>query len=278
MMKNIWRGVCIGITETVPGVSGSTVAMILGIYEKLVYSISLLSTNKRREALPFLATLGLGMIIGFSLSVYSINLLLKSFPAPTMMFFVGIIVGFLPYLWKEATRQSNNNLHHIHYVIIGLCFSVVVIIQLLSGTSNIAIGGQLSVGHFVFLFVAGFIASTALVLPGMSGALILKIFGIYYLAIESIMTFYLSVILPIIVGVLSGVLLTSKFVRLLLVRFTLATYAAMIGMIAGSVFAIMYQIANQINRTIDLQMIVTSSFTFIVGVGIIIILKRSQAR
>ena len=73
MFKIIFRGMAIGVTEIVPGVSGSTVAMILGIYERLLYSLSILTTNKRKEAIPFLITLGFGMVIGFASALFIIN-------------------------------------------------------------------------------------------------------------------------------------------------------------------------------------------------------------
>src|SRR5699024_5640995 len=94
MFGVMFRGMAVGVTEAVPGVSGSTVAMILGIYERLIYSLSILTTNQRKKSLPFLFVFGLGMVIGFALSVFLIDYLLKTYRTPTLTFFIGIIVGF----------------------------------------------------------------------------------------------------------------------------------------------------------------------------------------
>lgn len=87
MLGIIFRGMAVGITETVPGISGSTVAMILGIYERLIYSLSILTTKHRKEALPFLFTFGAGMVIGFAISIFIISYLLHYYRTPTLIFF-----------------------------------------------------------------------------------------------------------------------------------------------------------------------------------------------
>ncbi len=181
----------IGITETVPGVSGSTIAMILGIYEKLIYSLSILTSHERKEAMPFLITFGLGMVIGFALSINIINYLLHTYRTPTLMFFVGIIVAFIPFLWKEANNHAKTNLTMKHYLIITLFVCLVVLGQLLGGSNTLEMS-NLSLGNYLFLVSAGFIASTALVLPGISGALMLTILGIYEIATAAVISLYIS--------------------------------------------------------------------------------------
>src|SRR5699024_3622971 len=127
------RGIAVGVTETIPGVSGSTIAMILGIYERLIYSLSILTTNQRKNALPFLFTFGIGMIVGFLFGIFLIDYLLKNYRTPTLMFFIGIIIGFLPYLWKETLSLSENKLKVKHYIIIFLFLCLVIFGQLLGG-------------------------------------------------------------------------------------------------------------------------------------------------
>ena len=161
MFGVMFRGMAVGVTEAVPGVSGSTVAMILGIYERLIYSLSILTTNQRKKSLPFLFVFGLGMVIGFALSVFLIDYLLKTYRTPTLTFFIGIIVGFLPYLWKETIKLSKQKLKIKHYIIILLLLCLVILGQLLGGMSNIDLS-NLSLADYLFFVVAGFVASTAL--------------------------------------------------------------------------------------------------------------------
>src|SRR5699024_5988048 len=120
MLGIMLRGVAVGITEAVPGVSGSTVAMILGIYERLIYSLSILTTKQRKKAMPFLFMFVTGMIVGLVVAVFLIGYLLKNYRTPTFTFFMGIIIGFLPYLWKETRSLSNTKLNIKHYLIIFL--------------------------------------------------------------------------------------------------------------------------------------------------------------
>lgn len=267
----ILRGMAVGITETVPGVSGSTIAMILGIYERLIYSLSILTTNKRKEAIPFLIKFAAGMIIGFACSIFLINYLLDTYRTPTLMFFTGIIAGFLPYLWKETISLSNNKLHVKHYIIIMLFLSLVVTSQLLNGSIEID-PSNLSLGDYIFFVIAGFIASTALVLPGMSGALILTILGIYELAVASLISLDWTIIVLIGTGVVLGVLITSKLIRYLLTNFMVETYAAMVGLVGGSIYAIL----NNIDGPFDTSTILISAITFNAGILLIVILKQVQ--
>lgn len=271
MLSIIFRGMAVGITETVPGISGSTVAMILGIYERLIYSLSLLTTKRRKEALPFLFTFGVGMVVGFAISIFIIDYLLNTYRTPTLMFFVGIIVGFLPYLWKETLNQTKNKLNIIHYVIILLFFCIVVFGQFLSGINQIDLN-NLSIADYLFFAIAGFIASTALVLPGISGALILTILGIYEIATASLKSLDFQIIFAIGSGIVLGVLLTSKLIRYLLTNYPVETYAAMVGLVGGSIFAILFNL----DRVLITSTIVVSLVTFFAGIAFIITLQQTQ--
>ncbi|WP_078552949.1 DUF368 domain-containing protein [Bacillus alkalicellulosilyticus] len=272
MLKTLYKGMAVGITETVPGVSGSTVAMILGIYEKLLYSISIITTPDRRKAIPFLVIFGLGMIIGFACSIFTISFLLDNFRTQTLIFFVGIIVGFLPQLWNEARRHSLSSFEGRHYVIIALFFFIVVIGQILGSGYELS-SENISRGDYIFLFGAGLLASTALVLPGISGALILTILGVYEIATQSLLDLHLPIIIAIGLGVIAGVLFTSKVVRYLLEHFTLAAYAAMVGLVSGSIIAIF----NEIEGTITIPIIIVSVLTFNGGLAVVHLLKPKHS-
>ncbi len=260
-----------GMTEVVPGVSGSTVAMILGVYERLIYSLSVVTTDRRNEVIPFLVTFGFGMIIGFASALYIIRYLLENYNTPTLLFFLGIIVGFLPYLWGEAQQQAKAGLQTKHYIIIFIFISIVIVGQLLSGITSVEIN-NLSIINYAFLIVSGFIASTALVLPGISGALIFMILGVYEIATDSLLTLNLPVILSIGAGVIIGVLLTSKLIRFLLANYSAGTYSAMLGLVIGSIYAISDNLSGPVNG----QVILISLVTFAGGFVLVVLLKRYQ--
>jgi len=271
MLGIMLRGVAVGITEAVPGVSGSTVAMILGIYERLIYSLSILTTKQRKKAMPFLFMFVTGMIVGLVVAVFLIGYLLKNYRTPTFTFFMGIIIGFLPYLWKETRSLSNTKLNIKHYLIIFLFLSLVIFGQFLGDMTNMDLN-SLSLTNYLFLTIIGLVASTALVLPGISGALILTIFGVYEIATESLISRNLPVILAIGIGVVFGVLFSSKLIRYLLINFKIETYSAMIGLVSGSIYAILYNLDNQF----DNQTILLSLITFFAGIVFLILLEQIQ--
>ncbi|MCE7792742.1 DUF368 domain-containing protein [Salipaludibacillus sp. CUR1] len=88
--------------------------MILGIYEQLIYSLSVLTTKRRLEALPFLMTFGFGMVIGLLGSLFFIDYFLTHYRTQTLTFFIGVIIGFLSYLYREAIDQSGMTLKIKH--------------------------------------------------------------------------------------------------------------------------------------------------------------------
>lgn len=267
----MFRGMAVGVTETVPGVSGSTVAMILGIYERLIYSLSILTTSERKKVFPFLFIFGTGMIIGFAFSIFLIDYLLKMYRTPTLMFFVGLIVGYLPYLWKETLYLAKTKRKPKHFIIVFLFLFIVIFSQILSGINSIDLN-NLSFFDYLFLGTVGYIASTALVLPGISGALILTIFGIYEIAVESLLSLNMPIVLTIGSGVMLGVLFSSKLIRHLLKYFKLETEAAMIGLVSGSIYAIF----SNLDRMYNNSTIALSLLTFLAGSILIIALKRAQ--
>jgi len=266
----MFRGMAVGIIETVPGVSGSTVAIVLGIYDQLIYNLSLLTTKKRREAYPFLFVFGIGLVLGFILSLLLIDFFLTNFRTPTLSLFMGIVVGLIPFLWREAIILGRGRLSAKHYILTFTFLSIVVIGQLFAGfdTWNLY---ELSLVDYLFFIVAGFIASTALVLPGISGALILTILGIYDLAKDSLLSFYMPVVLPLGFGVILGILMSSRFIRYLLKNYPAETYSAIVGLVLGSIFAIL----SNMDKASSFPVIVASGLTFLLGLLFSVILKRS---
>lgn len=265
----MFRGFAVGVMETVPGVSGSTVAMILGVYEKLIENLSLLTTKERKRAYPFLFVFCIGMVIGFGCSLFFIDLLLTNYRMPTLIFFVGIIFGFLPYLGRDTLELAHGRLSIRHFSIFIIFLSLVAFGQSLNVVNELDVG-NLSAYHYVFLISVGFIASTALVLPGISGALILTIFGVYEFAKDALLQLQIPIVLSIGSGVFLGVLISSKFIRFLLQNYKVETYCAMVGLVTGSIYAILHHVQFDLN----LPMMISSMVTFFLGVSVSIVLME----
>lgn len=233
--RNFFRGIAMGITDLIPGISGSTILMVLGVYERFIASLSgLTSPRNWGKSFSFLIPLGIG--IGFALLVFSrvITWLLDYHQPVTLFFFIGLIVGLIPILAKEINiKRTFKPTHYILSVIAFICISLTALIPSESGLMT-----DLSLGDYILLFVSGWLASAALILPGISGSLIFLLMGVYYTVTHAVSNLELHILLVVGAGVAIGLLLTSKLVRYLFAHYTIYTYSVMIGLIAGSIVVI----------------------------------------
>lgn len=255
--KNIYRGVLMGISDLIPGVSGGTIAFILGIYDRLLAAISGFFSREWKKHLSFLIPLAIG--IGITLLLFSrvIEYLLEQHYEATQFFFMGLILGVIPYIMKQAEVKRNFTARHIIIlVVIGAALASTAFIQTSEDVAPIT---TLSVPVFFLLFFSGWLASMAMLLPGISGSFILLLLGVYTTAINALSTLNIPVALAIGAGVIVGFIVSSKAIRYLLENFTYATYAAIIGLILGSLFVVFPGFAS------DTTTLVTSLITFAVG-------------
>ncbi|WP_433957280.1 DUF368 domain-containing protein [Cytobacillus horneckiae] len=231
--KNIIKGTAMGTVETVPGVSSSTIAMLLGIYEKLIEAINALTTKEWKKGLMFLIPVVFGIGIGFLLSIRVVDYFLTWYPIQTHYFFIGLIIGMLPFIWKSGLEGLSKETYGAsQFIIMLIFFALVSSLNFLPDKE--AVMTNLTAFDYVFLFFSGWLASTALVLPGISGAMILMILGTYKTATNAIMDLNIPVILVVGLGIVCGILITGKLVRYMLHTHHDTTYSIMLGLIAGS--------------------------------------------
>lgn len=231
--KNVFKGTAMGMVETVPGVSSSTIAILLGIYGQIIAAINDLTTKRWKKAILFLIPVGIGMGVGFVISIRIVKFFLDHFTFETHFFFMGLIIGMLPFLFKEGYMSDEMKPYRVnHYVIMLISFLLAMSLNFIPEKGTLIDG--LTIFDYVYLFVSGWLASIALVLPGISGALILMIVGAYNTAITAVLELNLPIIIVIATGIIVGILLTSKFVKYMLEYHLKVTYSFMIGLIAGS--------------------------------------------
>lgn len=255
--KNIYRGILMGISDLIPGVSGGTIAFILGIYDRLLESISGFFSRDWKKQLGFLVPLGMGIVITLLLFSRFIEFLLDNHYEATQFFFMGLILGVLPYIMKQADVKKNFTARHlIILLVIGAALASMAFIQT---DENVAPITELSVPTFFLLFFSGWIASMAMLLPGISGSFILLLIGVYSTAINALSTLNLPVVMAIGAGVIVGFIVSSKAISYLLEHFTYVTYAAIIGLILGSLFVVFPGFSA------DSMTLATSLVTFMVG-------------
>ena len=247
---NFIRGFCMALADSVPGVSGGTIAFILGFYDDFVNSLNnLISSDKkgRITALKFLSKIGIGWIVGFILSVSFITSIFEKNIYQISSLFLGFIISSIPLIVKSERKILIGNKRNAIFLIVGI--SVVVAMTYFNPVTNI---GQsfslksenLNLLFIAYIFISGMVAISAMVLPGISGSTILLIFGLYAPILNGVKEIlklnfeYLPGILIFGFGVLLGVLLTVRTVRHLLRNFRSQTIYCIIGLMIGSIYSV----------------------------------------
>lgn len=233
--RNLYRGFFMGISDLIPGVSGGTIAFILGIYDELLAAISGFFSRNWKKHIGFLLPLGIGM--GATLLLFSrvIEYLLENHPAPTQFFFMGLVIGVIPFITKQADVKKNFTWKHLLVIVlVGAALASLAFIK----PQDTAVITTLTASNAIGLFFAGWAGSMAMLLPGISGSFILLILGVYSTAIGALSNFNLPIIAVIGAGVIVGFIISSKAISYLLKHFMYITFAVIIGLIIGSLFVI----------------------------------------
>ena len=188
---DILKGIMIGIANIIPGVSGGTMAVSLGIYDKLIGSVSNLLKDWRssvRTLLPLLIGCGIG-IVGFT---YAIEYLLSHHTFVTCMAFVGLILGGLPVLFQALRKELRTQKKSIGIsgaVAFILFFAICAFLPMLKNNQDVLTSFAVTPMTMILLFLVGVIASATMVIPGVSGSMVMMILGYYYAVINTIKGF-----------------------------------------------------------------------------------------
>lgn len=294
-MNALWltiKGMLMGISNIIPGVSGGTMAVSLGIYDDLIFSITQFF-RKKRKSIKFLVPLGVGLALGIIFFSYAIEFLLAEYAFITSLAFVGLILGGLPVLLKEFKEAliENNEKISIRHGLVFIVFMIVVIgFSLMQEPVENASALEISFGNILILFGIGIIASATMIIPGISGSLVLMIFGYYYQLLQLLTSFFnnilalnwegifenLVLIAPVGLGILLGIFLVSKLIEYLFIHYPSLTYSGILGLVIASPFAIIYNT----NALADLAQ-ANTSISIILGsvllvIGFYLILKLGQ--
>lgn len=269
------KGFFMGIANVIPGVSGGTIAIILGIYEKFISAISNLFKNIK-ENFRFLIPVVIGMVLAILILSSVIEYSYDNFPIPTMLFFVGLVLGGIPMLLKNVIGRKECKMFS-SYIILIFTFSLVILMacsDLIFGTVKEVNLLELNIGGYILLFIVGVIAAATMVIPGISGSLVLMLLGYYYPIIERINDFVRFnnltkniLILGVFgIGVLVGIVLISKLLEMLFEKYNTKTYFGVLGFIFASILAIPISTCLQIsNLTFNLMQLIIGILLLIAG-------------
>jgi putative membrane protein len=235
------------LADSVPGVSGGTVAFILGFYDDFIGSIHKVVFGKKEEkleGLKYLLKLGIGWIIGMGLAVLALNALFAQNIHFVSSLFVGFIIGALPIVCMEEKESVREWKKGLPFLILGM--AIVILVTYLN-TMNPASAINLSAfgpGLALRLFLIGMVAISAMFLPGISGSTMLLIFGAYMPimnALKELMGFHfasLPAVLVFILGILAGAASVVKLIEAGLSHFRPQMIYFILGMMAASLYAI----------------------------------------
>ncbi|RSK29090.1 DUF368 domain-containing protein [Bacillus sp. HMF5848] len=254
--KNIFRGFVMGISDLIPGVSGGTLAVVLGIYDQLLESISGVFSKDWKRHVSFLFPLGVGVGLALVLLSKLIEYLLEYHYEPTQFFFIGLIIGVIPLITKRANVRQNFKMSHI--LVLLLAALLVASMAFTKPDKSADPITTLTLLTVLGLFFSGWLASMAMLLPGISGSFVLLLLGVYPTAIYALSNFDLPIIATIGAGVIAGFVSSSKGISYMLKHYPHVTHAVILGLIIGSVFVVFPGVVS------GLQLII-SVVTLVVG-------------
>lgn len=233
--KNALYGLIIGVANIIPGVSGGTMAVVLNIYDRLIDAVGTLRKHFKKNLL-FLIPIAAGAGIGILLFSTLIKYLLAYYPMPTNFFFLGLVAGSFPMIFRRATSHGFKPTYLIPAV---AAFAALVVITFAPSGGQGAVMTQLTPLSAIWLAVCGAVASACMILPGVSGSMVMMILGVYTTILTAISDFNIPLLIPVALGILLGLFGGAKLIAACMDRFFSATYFAIIGLIAGSIVPVL---------------------------------------
>ncbi len=279
---NFIRGFFMAVADSVPGVSGGTIAFVLGFYDKFIKSLrNVVSKDKekRKEAILFLGKIGIGWTVGIILSVLFIASVFEEHIYQISSLFIGLILAAIPIIIIEELDTLKQKYIDAIFTLLGIVivFVITYFNPVVNGNSGIVSDiDNVTFGLAVFVILAGMIAISAMVLPGISGSTVLLIFGLYASiinAIKELLGFDFSYFLVVFlfgVGILLGIVITIPTVKKALEKARGKTMYLIIGLMIGSLYAVVMG-PKTLEIPKDALSIQTFSIIFfILGIGLII--------
>lgn len=272
MLKKFLQGIVIGVANIIPGVSGGTMMVAMGIYDKLIHSITHLR-KEFKESLRFLIPIFVGVGVALVIVARILEFCFEMFPIQTNLLFCGLIVGSLPFI---CTHVKGKKVKPGMIAAFLVFFAIVVAMALLGETEGAAADVSFSLINVIKLFGVGVIAAATMVVPGVSGSMMLMILGYYNTILECIndtvdaLTAFdmgrimdnMLVLIPFGIGVVIGIFLIAKIIEFIFERAETHAYWAIVGLIVASPIAILWKTDWS---GFSLAAVLTGAVTFAIG-------------
>jgi len=252
-LLDVLAGFGMGVAFIIPGFSGGSVAVILGVYEKLISAIADIFKDFKKSVVTLLPIF-IGLVIGAVSLLYPLGWALSAFPLPTVSLFVGLAVGGM----FSVTDNAKGSFKWYNVLSFAIPFLAVLLLSFAPTGADVDLF-NLDFGGYILLFVIGIIASAALVIPGISGSMIMLILGYYNPIIKIITEHFLKgqdmlvsflVLASTGLGIVVGFIGISVIMKKLIANYKRGTYIAIIGFILGSVPTVFVSTAKDAGMTL----------------------------
>lgn len=243
-IKDMLKGAVIGIANILPGVSGGTMAVSMGIYDKLIRCVTHIK-SEWKQSIKFLFPIIIGAGIGLVGLARVIEMMFKSLPAETNFLFIGLILGGLPAIWNNVKGKSIKIGHIIGFLAF---FALVTGMAILGEVEGNEVAITVSVVGGIKMFFVGVIAAATMVIPGISGSMILLVLGYYNPILTEINMFLdalvardiqalirgCGIFIPFALGIIVGILVIAKCIEVVFAKAPLYAYWSILGLIIAS--------------------------------------------
>lgn len=271
---NFLKGFLVGIANVIPGVSGGTLAIICGVYEKIIGILSNLIKGIK-ENFWFLVCFVLGAVVSVVIGSIVIPLGLEKAPLITILLFAGLIIGGIPVLFRKIKGTKFSLINGLIFI---LTFGLVIVFSLLTPQSTSVSFINLDILDIILLFLVGVVAAATMIIPGISGSLVLMLLGYYEPILNSIKELFtftnigtnLLVLFPFAFGCLIGIIFIAKILEYLLKHFEVQTYYGIIGFVLASLFSIFYKSAPDITMVFQTLNLGINILHIVIGIGVFI--------
>ncbi len=278
MIKNLLKGIVMGVANIIPGVSGGTMAVSMGIYDKLLHCVTHLF-KEFKESMKFLIPIFIGIGIALVGLSFIIQPAFERFPLQTSCLFIGLIVGGLPAICQKVKGKGIRISYVLPFLIF---FAVVVGMAAMGEKEGTAADLSFNILSVIKLFIVGVIASATMIIPGVSGSMMLLLLGYYNPVISSIKNFITAlvafdmqgilqgcgVLVPMGLGIVVGIFAIARLIELLFEKFPIQAYWAIIGLIVASPIAVLLMAGI---ASVSVLSVLVSIVTF--GAGFVIAMK-----
>ena len=272
MIKQILQGMVVGIANIIPGVSGGTMMVAMGLYDKLIHAITHLK-KEFKESMKLLIPIFVGAGLAIVILSRIFEFLLETYPIPTNLAFCGLIAGSLPFIFKKVKGHPVTIGKIIPFIVF---FAIVIVMALMGETSGADADVAFGFVNMIKLFGVGVIAAATMVVPGVSGSMMLMLLGYYDVILRTINQFVdalvtfdvnglmrvVGVLAPFGVGVVIGIFLIAKIIEYIFSKAEIHAYYGIIGLILASPIAILLKTDWS---GFSVLMIVTGVITFAAG-------------